>query len=68
MQRKISAPAFSIGKNARMSCRQIHLEAWLEAGKIKPCTAILQGLENLPRALLGLFSGDNLGKQLVQVN
>ena len=40
---------------------------WLEQKKIKPCETIMQGLENIPKAFLGLFSGENLGKQLVQV-
>jgi len=40
---------------------------WLKQKKIKPCETIVTGLENTPKAFLGLFSGDNLGKQLVQV-
>lgn len=43
------------------------LKEWLLQGKIKPCATIVKGLENIPQAFLGLFSGDNLGKQLVQV-
>lgn len=43
------------------------LQKWLEEGKIKPCETIIKGLENLPKAFLGLFSGENLGKQLVEV-
>ncbi len=43
------------------------LKEWLLQGKIRPCETVVKGLENLPRAFLGLFSGDNLGKQLVQV-
>lgn len=40
---------------------------WLKQKKIKPCETITQGLENIPKAFLGLFAGENLGKQLVQV-
>jgi NADPH-dependent curcumin reductase CurA len=29
---------------------------------------IIEGFENVPDAFLGLFSGDNLGKQLVKVD
>jgi NADPH:quinone reductase len=43
------------------------LQKWLQQGKIKPCETIVQGLENLPKAFLGLFSGENLGKQLVKI-
>ncbi len=40
---------------------------WFKEGKIKPCESIVQGLENTPKALLDLFSGQNLGKQLIQL-
>ena len=40
---------------------------WLKQKKIKPCETIVPGLENIPKAFLGIFSGENLGKQLVQV-
>ena len=43
------------------------LKQWWLQGKIKPCETIVKGLENLPQAFLGLFSGANLGKQLVQI-
>ncbi len=43
------------------------LKTWLLQGKIKPCETIVKGLEHMPQAFLGLFSGDNLGKQLVQI-
>ena len=44
------------------------LQEWLLAGKIKPCYSIMEGLENVPKAFLGLFTGANLGKQLVKVS
>jgi NADPH-dependent curcumin reductase CurA len=28
---------------------------------------VVEGFENTPRAFLGLFAGENLGKQLVKV-
>jgi NADPH-dependent curcumin reductase CurA len=43
------------------------LQEWLKQGKIKPCETIMQGLENMPKAFLSLFSGANFGKQLVKV-
>lgn len=43
------------------------LKEWLIQGKIKVCETTTLGLENIVSAFLGLFSGDNLGKQLVQV-
>ncbi|AXF55388.1 NADP-dependent oxidoreductase [Salicibibacter kimchii] len=43
------------------------LAKWLNEGKIKYKETIVEGLENAPDAFLGLFRGENLGKQLVKV-
>jgi len=43
------------------------LASWLSEGKLKYREHIVAGLENTPDAFLGLFRGENLGKQLVQV-
>ena len=43
------------------------LGQWLAQGKLKYAENIIEGLENTPRAFLGLFAGENLGKQLVKV-
>ena len=43
------------------------LGEWLAAGKLKYAESIVEGFENAPQAFLGLFTGDNLGKQLVKV-
>ena len=45
----------------------IQLGKWLAAGKLKYAETIIEGFENTPRAFLGLFAGENLGKQLVKV-
>ncbi len=37
------------------------------AGRIKTRESIAQGLENAPRAFLGMLRGENFGKQLVQL-
>ena len=37
------------------------------AGKLKYRESITQGLENAPKALIGLLRGDNFGKQLVKL-
>jgi NADPH-dependent curcumin reductase len=41
--------------------------AWLRQGRIKYREDIVQGLDQAPRALIGLLRGENLGKMLVQV-
>jgi NADPH-dependent curcumin reductase CurA len=43
------------------------LASWLREGKLKYAENIVEGFENTPQAFLGLFSGENLGKQLVKV-
>jgi len=43
------------------------LAEWLRDGKIKLSEHIVEGLENTPKAFLGLFRGENLGKSLVKI-
>ncbi len=43
------------------------LVGWVAGGKIKYRETIAQGLENAPRAFIGLLKGENLGKQLVKL-
>ena len=43
------------------------LAAWTGEGKIKNQVDVVEGLENAPEALARLFTGENLGKQLVKV-
>ncbi len=40
---------------------------WLKEGKIKYRESIVDGLESAPAAFIGLFHGENVGKQLVRV-
>ncbi|MDQ1592209.1 MAG: NADPH:quinone reductase [Pyrinomonadaceae bacterium] len=43
------------------------LGRWLAEGKLKNAENVVEGFENAPRAFLGLFAGENTGKQLVRV-
>ncbi|WP_299821390.1 NADP-dependent oxidoreductase [uncultured Pontibacter sp.] len=43
------------------------LTAWVKAGKLKYEESITEGFDNLPQAFLGLFKGENTGKQLVKI-
>lgn len=40
---------------------------WVKEGKLKYREHIVNGLENVPKAFLGLFKGDNIGKVIVKV-
>jgi NADPH-dependent curcumin reductase CurA len=44
------------------------LAEWLQSGKLRYRETIVQGLENAPRAFIGLLHGENIGKQIVQVS
>jgi NADPH-dependent curcumin reductase CurA len=44
------------------------MSGWLAAGKVKYREDMVKGLENAPQAFLGLFTGQNFGKLVVQVN
>jgi NADPH-dependent curcumin reductase CurA len=43
------------------------LIGWLAGGKIKYRESVAQGLENAPKAFIGLLKGENFGKQLVKL-
>ena len=43
------------------------LVSWVGAGKLKVEEDVIDGLENTPRALIGLLAGDNRGKRMVRL-
>jgi len=40
---------------------------WMAEGKLKYAETVVDGFENTPQAFIGLFKGENLGKQIVKV-
>ena len=48
-----------------------HLESgvngWIAEGRLRWKETILEGIENAPRAFIGLFKGENFGKMLVKI-
>jgi NADPH-dependent curcumin reductase CurA len=40
---------------------------WIAAGKMSYREDVLEGLEQMPRALMRLYDGSNVGKQVVHV-
>jgi NADPH-dependent curcumin reductase len=44
------------------------LAQWVAQGKLKYHETIAQGLENAPKAFIGMLRGENLGKQLVKLS
>jgi NADPH-dependent curcumin reductase CurA len=43
------------------------LAEWFVSGKLKHAETIAEGFDNTPQAFIGLFAGDNLGKQIVKI-
>jgi NADPH-dependent curcumin reductase CurA len=43
------------------------LRSWVESGSLKVREDIIEGLERLPGALVGLLAGENVGKRMVKV-
>ena len=43
------------------------LQGWVAAGKLKVKEDVINGLENTPKALIGLLAGENRGKRMIKV-
>jgi NADPH-dependent curcumin reductase CurA len=43
------------------------MSGWITEGRIKSRDTIVEGLDSAPKAFLGLFSGENIGKMLVKI-
>jgi NADPH:quinone reductase len=46
----------------------VQLTQWLQEGKLKYREDIVDGIENAPRAFIGMLHGRNMGKQLVKLS
>ena len=44
------------------------LRPWVAAGHLRQLEDVLDGFENAPRALIRIFEGANLGKQLLRLS
>ena len=43
------------------------MSGWVREGKIKYREDIVEGFQNLPKAFIGLFHGENIGKRIVKI-
>ena len=43
------------------------MSAWVREGKLKYREDIVEGFENMPKAFIGLFHGENIGKRIVKI-
>ncbi len=44
------------------------MTGWVKSGQIKYEETVLEGFDRAPEGLIGLFSGDNLGKMLIHIS
>jgi hypothetical protein len=65
---RIKVQGFIVSDRMELWAKAIpELIGWVAGGKIKYRESVAQGLENAPRAFIGLLKGENLGKQLVKL-
>jgi NADPH-dependent curcumin reductase CurA len=43
------------------------LQSWVSSGKLKVQEDVIDGLENTPKALIGLLAGENRGKRMIRL-
>ena len=43
------------------------LEVWLDSGQLEAFVDVQEGFENIPKTFLRIFTGENLGKQLLKI-
>ncbi len=46
---------------------QRQMQQWIDSGELKHRATVIEGFVNLPRALIQLFQGENIGKMMVKV-
>lgn len=68
LTRSIKLQGFIVGDyKAYFSEARTNILTWLNANKIVHKEYIVNGLENAPNGLIGLFNGENIGKTLVKI-
>jgi NADPH-dependent curcumin reductase CurA len=69
LAKRAKAQGFLVSDYAARFSEGLHaLGQWLKQGRLKYREDVAQGLENAPRAFIGMLQGRNSGKQLVQVS
>lgn len=68
LYRRARMEGFSVVQFAdRHSEARDQLARWIDEGRLVPTEDVLDGFENLPRALMRLYTGQNRGAQLIRV-
>lgn len=67
--KRIKLQGMIVGDHAdRKEAFATDMSNWLAQGRIKYREHVVEGLDNAPKAFLGLFSGENFGKLVVKVS
>jgi hypothetical protein len=65
---RIKVQGFIVSDRMELWARALpELVGWVAGGKIKYRETVAHGLENAPKAFIGLLKGENFGKQLVKL-
>jgi len=52
---------------SRWGAAMVEMAGWIREGKLKYREDIVEGFENMPKAFIGLFEGENTGKRIVKI-
>ncbi|MEF8781058.1 MAG: NADP-dependent oxidoreductase [Haloferacaceae archaeon] len=67
IETRAAVEGFLVGDfRTRFDAARRQLAEWLRSGTLRHRETVTDGLENAPDAFLGLFEGENVGKQLVK--
>ncbi len=68
VRKRLIMQGFIVSDHAdRLSAFHQDMQTWIKAGQIRWEETIVDGIENAPKAFIGLFTGDNMGKMLVRL-
>lgn len=68
ISRRLSLRGFIVSDfHAERDGALYELKNWVDSGQLRVIEDVIVGLENLPRALVGLLAGENIGKRMIKV-
>lgn len=69
VRKRLTMQGFIVSDHAdRLPQFHQDMQAWIGASQIRWEETIVDGIENAPKAFIGLFTGDNMGKMLVRLD
>jgi hypothetical protein len=68
VSRRVNIRGFIVSDfRAKWPTALVELKGWVESGQLTVLEDVIDGLESLPDALVGLLAGENIGKRIVRV-